>query len=452
MAMMLVANRGVRSALAAAVPCILFLGVYLTAVGRGFLKDDFGWIAGARVESWHDVLGLFTTNVGFYRPLVSLTFAADHALWGLNPVGYGMTNLALALAGAAALYALVRRLALPRHAALLAASVWALNFHAVNMALLWLSGRTALLLVLFALATAHAMLRGRHLLAGVCCLCALLSKEEAVALPLLWTVYTDLTTRGPGTGSLPIRLGRTWPLWAALGLYAVLREQSGAFSAANAPSYYQFSFAPALVARNAAEYADRAGTTAAIAILVLLAATGWRRLRFEPAERRAALLAALWIPASYALTLFLPVRSSLYALLPSIGAALLAAVAASSAARARPEHVRRATAALLVLVLLLAPVYLARNRRWTEAADLSSAVMTIVQKAVTARPGGGHVALLEDPDARFTADVVFSGQFPVAVTLFSDGTWTGSVVAPGETFPPGSLVIALRGEQPIVLD
>ncbi|MNC96546.1 hypothetical protein D3C83_139460 [compost metagenome] len=67
-------------------------------------------------------------------------------------------------------------------ASLLAAATWLFNFHAVNMAVLWLSGRTALLVTLFALASAHAMLRGRALLAGGACLLALLSKEEAERL------------------------------------------------------------------------------------------------------------------------------------------------------------------------------------------------------------------------------------------------------------------------------
>ena len=51
--------------------------------------------------------------------------------------------------------------------ALVAAGVWLFNFHAVNMAVLWLSGRTALLVSLFSIGSVHAMLGRRFILAGV---------------------------------------------------------------------------------------------------------------------------------------------------------------------------------------------------------------------------------------------------------------------------------------------
>src|SRR5687767_13960721 len=231
-----------------------FLVIYLPDIGRGFISDDFRWIVESRAESIGDLIALLRANTGFYRPVVSWAFAADHALWGTNAFGYGVTNLLLCLATAGALFALARRFALPSSAALVVAGVWLFNFHAVNMALLWLSGRTALLVSLFSVGTAHAMLRGRFLLAGVLALLAMLSKEEAVALLALFSALAFLTERRARS------LVRTLPLWAALGIYVALRLQSGAFWPASAPSYYQFSFSPALLGRNFLEYADRAGT------------------------------------------------------------------------------------------------------------------------------------------------------------------------------------------------
>ena len=43
---------------------------YLPDLGRGFIKDDYAWVAGSRVTSGTDLLALFTRQDGFYRPLV----------------------------------------------------------------------------------------------------------------------------------------------------------------------------------------------------------------------------------------------------------------------------------------------------------------------------------------------------------------------------------------------
>jgi hypothetical protein len=455
--------------LAAVVIGALFLAIYLPAIGGGFLKDDFVWIESGRITGWHDVGRIFSTHTGFYRPLVTLTFGTDYAVWGLRPLGYGITNLILGAACALLLYRLVRYLQAPPAAALVAASVWLFNFHAVNMALLWLSGRTSLLVTLFALGTAHAMLRGRSLIAGVCCGCALLSKEEAVLLPAAWWVWEawDALRAGrpspeaPGAGPAAQGPGRflraashatarTWPLWLALGAYALLRTRSGAFTASTAPWYYQFSADPGLLARNVLEYADRAGTVAAATIIVLGVAAGWRAVRLGAEEWRLVRLAIVWIPATYALTVWLPIRSSLYALLPSIGSALVAAAVASAAHRASPVRFRRAAAGLLVLVLLLLPVYSVRNERWTGAADISRRVMTLVQEAVSTQPAG-HVVLIDGP-AAITFDDVFSGLFDVGVRLYGGPQWTGEVVPAGGTVPEdATLTIGLRDGTPEVI-
>lgn len=49
------------------------------------------------------------------------------------------------------LFLLAERLGLPVPAALLTAAVWSFNFHGINVAVLWISGRTSLLVVLFAI-------------------------------------------------------------------------------------------------------------------------------------------------------------------------------------------------------------------------------------------------------------------------------------------------------------
>ena len=99
----------------------MLLVIYLPDLGHGFIKDDFVWIESNQARSLTDLLAPFTEAPDFYRPLVSLSFAADWWLFGAEPLGYGLTNLAFLLAAAAILASLAARLGLPRGAAVLVA-------------------------------------------------------------------------------------------------------------------------------------------------------------------------------------------------------------------------------------------------------------------------------------------------------------------------------------------
>ena len=72
-----------------------FAAIYLPDLGHGFVRDDFGWIESSRIESPLDLVRVFTHQPGFYRPLVSLMFSVDYAIWGLDPHGYAATNVVL---------------------------------------------------------------------------------------------------------------------------------------------------------------------------------------------------------------------------------------------------------------------------------------------------------------------------------------------------------------------
>jgi hypothetical protein len=132
-------------AAASVMPLGAFLFVYGPAAGHGFISDDFGWIRESRVANLWEAAALFGKNHGFYRPLVALSFAANDAAFGNHPLGYGLTNLALCLLCAGLIALTFQALELPGFAAAFGAAVWLLNFHGINMAILWTSGRTALL-------------------------------------------------------------------------------------------------------------------------------------------------------------------------------------------------------------------------------------------------------------------------------------------------------------------
>ena len=433
----------------------IFLIIYLPDLGHGFLKDDFGWVWRARPDGPGFILA-FRSDIGFYRPLVMATFAVDHAFWQLNPFGYGITNLTICCVDAALLWALARCLRLPAAAAVVAAAAWAFNFHGINMGLLWLSGRTALLVVLFALATALAMLGRRHRLAGAFCLCALLSKEEATLIPALWTAFLFLEGRvvdseRPRPSGFRSLAARTWPLWAALAVYVAVRAQSGAFGPLSAPPEYQFFTSAALLARNVAEYADRALTLSAALVILLLFVAGRGAGAFTDAERRTLLLAGLWTSSMFALTISLPVRSSLYAILPSVGGALAAGAVASCALRAMPRRFARACAALIVIAVLLVPTYRKRNERWVEAAGLSAKVVDVVHDAADRYPAGGRIVLVDDPAATPNFDSTFLTAFPEVLILEAGRHWSGEIASPdGRTDSEGAVVVGLEDGEPIV--
>jgi hypothetical protein len=420
---------------------------YVPDLGHGFIKDDFMWIRTARVHSVTDAAALLKQNVGFYRPVVSATFAVNYALWGMNPSAYAFTNFGLLLLAACLLFMVGKALDLPDSAALLAAALWVFNFHGVNMAILWSSGRTALLLCCAALAATVLVLNGRMLLAGLFCLIALLSKEEAVVLPFLlaWCV----TFGRPRHARRVEAFASTWPLFGSLLIYAVLRHQSGAFGPTTAPPYYQFASQPSLLLRNVLEYVDRGATWPIFVGVVLMAAA--RRFPASPtcSERLALAFAALWFGCGYALTVFIPVRSSLYALFPSVGACIAIAVIASRLLRQEPTRVRRTLAAVVVLPLLLLPVYRARNIRWVNLANLSTTAMRQVSQAAEQSPNSMRVVLIDNPTDRFNLDATFGTLFPDAVTLVLGERFQGEILPSERDIDgrerEGTILLVLRG-------
>jgi len=405
---------------------LAFLLAYLPDIGHGFIRDDFRWVHAGELSSLGDVPRILGENTGFYRPLVTLSFGVDRALFGLNPFPYALTNVAILSWCAVLIARLGRNLGLAPTAAAAAAAVWVFNPHGVNMALLWLSGRTALFLCLFGLLATIASLRHAWWLAGLWCLAALLSKEEAVTLPLLllgWFWYSQHARPAPGT-----LVRAAVPLVLALGIYAVLRWHSGAFGPVNAPDYYQFTFAPSAVARNVLEYADRSSTCAALVIIAAVLIAGRLPNLLEPdrpANGALERFAILWIVAGFAVTVFLPLRSSLYALCPSIGSALVAGSLLQRLQHTPAARMHR-VAVLLLLPLLLLPLYRTRNQRWVRPADTSAGFVADLQALRPLIPSGTHIVALDAADERLSG--AFEGLFSDAVTLFVHRDVTGEIV------------------------
>jgi hypothetical protein len=383
-----------------------WLLAYGPTIAGGFIKDDFGWIFHSRLTGWSSLYSVFAEAEVFYRPMVQLSFGVTEALFGNNPIPYALTNLILGLACSAAVFSLARTAGLASSIALMATAIWAFNFHGINMAIVWLSGRTSLLGTLFSTLAAISFLRGRSVAAAVLAFAAFLSKEEVLALPLIFTLWL-LLDKGDWKRSIST--------WLALAIYLVIRQYSGAVGISNAPPYYQFTFDPLHVATNILEYADRSMTLAAL--LVIATAVGLQRVpRLDAAERRIAVMGAVWLIGGFAVTIWLPIRSSLYAVFPSVGGVLAAGAIVSSLVRQgdAARAWRMAVAALLVPFLLL-PLYWRRNVRWTELRDLSNATIATIQAD---RPQSRTLVVLEDDlSTRANFRHVFGALLPEASAL-----------------------------------
>jgi hypothetical protein len=392
--------------------------VYLPDLGQGFIKDDFAWIRGSRLASAADVVRLVTEPAsGFFRPVVGLSFGLNERLFGLHAFGYGATNLLLLAVCAAGIWRLAAALGLPPIGRIVAASVWSLNFHGINLALLWISGRTALLLCAAATWAADALVRGRPLLAGVLAFVAMLSKEEAVLLPAVFAAWIAIRHDGPLPARIRAAAGAAWPAGVALGVYAVLRVRTSAMTFANAPSFYQARTDAGTLVDNLLEYADRSATSAALVTLAALLVAR-RRPVLDTAARRTLAGAAVWVAGLFAITVWLPVRSSLYAVTPAVGAALAAATIASVLWDGMPASRRRATGiAALVLPVLLWPVYHARNQRLANEARLSASAMATLTALRGTQPPVEAIVLADDRAARPSLYHAFGSLAPDAVAL-----------------------------------
>jgi hypothetical protein len=156
----------------------------------------------------------------------------------------------------------------------------------------------------------------------------------------------------------------------------------------------------------------------------------WPALGVEP--RRLLLIAAVWFVAGLAITIRIPVRSSLYAVFPSIGPALAcAAVVGTLRSRAQQPAGDRVVAVALSTILLLIPIYRARNARYVEPAMVSAQAMQRLVDDVATLPDQG-VVVFEDSPRRFSNfRDVFGTLGTEAIHLYTNRPLEALVQPPG---------------------
>ena len=101
-------------ALLSAVAILTFLA-FLPSLENGFVDWDdepnFQLNESYRGLGWTQLKWMFTAfHLGHYAPLTWITFGADYLVWGLDPLGYHLTNLLLHTANAVVFYLIAFRL------------------------------------------------------------------------------------------------------------------------------------------------------------------------------------------------------------------------------------------------------------------------------------------------------------------------------------------------------
>lgn len=235
---------------------------FLPALRGGFVWDDLPNLVGNpdyRGLGWSQLSWMATTaHKGHYIPLTWVTFGLDYLVWGMQPVGYHLTNLLLHAGNVAvfhvlALWLLARTTTLAGGPLAVGAATAALFFavHPLRAeSVAWvterrdvLSGLFFLLAVLAYLAATEAEGRRRRrlrLASLAAYAAALASKSIVMTLPAILVVLDVYPLR-----RLPERV-RDWLGAAARPVWLEKAPYLGLALASAAMAYYAQSFATAL--------------------------------------------------------------------------------------------------------------------------------------------------------------------------------------------------------------
>ncbi len=176
---------------------LLALIAYSAILNSFFLSDDFAQIGKVLEGDFSVTWG--TEQGGFFRPLFIWSYVIDSKLWGTNPFGYHLTNIALHTVNSYLVFILSARLIRKNghdtadiFRTSIAAGLIFLLLPSHTEAVSWISGRADLIATLFFLTAlifydSYRQERYSPYLAATLTLfmLALLSKESALCLPFI---------------------------------------------------------------------------------------------------------------------------------------------------------------------------------------------------------------------------------------------------------------------------
>lgn len=186
---------------------LLVITVYANSLNNSFVWDDKALVTkNSLIKNWHNLPKFFTThlyygsghNSDFYRPFQQLSLFLDYSVWGLNPLGFHITNIILHALNAVLIYLFLELLFKRREIPLISALLFAI--HPIHtQAVTYIAGRADLLALGFLLLAMLMFIKYRaceneknkwyYLGTIVFFVFALLSRESAVVFPFLLLLY-----------------------------------------------------------------------------------------------------------------------------------------------------------------------------------------------------------------------------------------------------------------------
>lgn len=150
---------------------------------------------------------------GFYRPLVSVSFALDYQIYGLNSHGFHFTSVIFHIGSTLLLFFVLIAIGLEENESFFAAAIFS-SAATVREAVAWISARGDILSFFFMLLSFYLVLKRKDIAAIAVFTLALFSKEMAITFPLFLMVYFYYKSEG---------LKRVLPFLALDVIFLVIR-------------------------------------------------------------------------------------------------------------------------------------------------------------------------------------------------------------------------------------
>ena len=365
----------------------------------------------------------------YYRPMMTLGYLLTYQVAGLVPFGFHLVNILLEAIAVWLVFAILRRFSGDR-VAFVAAGLFAL--HPIHSeAVDWIAAVTDLELAVFYLGTfllyvklPEAKNKGMAVAAMCACFAlALLSKEQAMTLPVLAMLFEYFYRDDRRTTTAAEKISRYSALWIVAALYLALRFSimGGLASVVMRPklSWYEtglsavallgaymgkliwpLHLSPFYIFQASQHFTDTK-------VLLGLAGIAFCAILFASLSKRAYIVSfalawfflplgpvlnARWMPAG--------VFGERYLYLPSIGFCWLVAWGAvqiwSAGAPSRPRFVSQAVPALLCLLALAYGVKtISRNKVWADNETLYRSVLQSQGDLSMMRANLGSIAFHE---------------------------------------------------------
>ncbi|MFH0855051.1 MAG: tetratricopeptide repeat protein [Candidatus Omnitrophota bacterium] len=220
---------------------------YSNSLHNPFIWDDDALIVkNPIIRSWSNLPKAFTSDLysgvsfgsNFYRPIQTISYMWDYSWWQLDPYGYHLTNLFLQILVSFLVFLFTRSFFNEIRISIAAALLFALNpLH--TEVVTYISGRAEMLIAVFLLLSLLLFMRGNRFFSWLAFIFALLSKELAVAFPLIIIAYL-FCCRGEAEKKEDGFLRPAIPFLAIDFLYLLLRLTSLSFLRSHPPALTKY--------------------------------------------------------------------------------------------------------------------------------------------------------------------------------------------------------------------